>query len=178
MNTFIALLRGVNVGGKKIKMADLQGQLQDLGLENVRTYIQSGNIVFNTEEDAETAGSRISAMIGEAYGFEVPVIVRTVADLRAVVAGSPFAKDPAKDNKRFYITFLAEAPSPERLADLAAYSFPEEEYFVEGKTIYFYSPNSYGRAKMNNNFFEQKLKVAGTTRNWRRTLKLIEMAEE
>ena len=179
MSIHIALLRGINVSGqKKIKMADLRAHLGELGFGHVRTYIQSGNILLESDKSAGEVEEMIGEKIREKYGFEVPVMVKSPADLKAAIDANPFKDDPEKDSKRFYLTFLAEEPAADRIAHLATYDFPPEEYLLEGKVVHFYSPDSYGRAKMNNNFFEQKLKVQATTRNWRSTLKLIEMAEE
>lgn len=179
MSIHIALLRGINVSGqKKIKMAELRVHMEDLGFGHVRTYIQSGNILLESDEFAEVIEEMIAGKIQEVYGFEVPVMVKSPADLKAAIAENPFKEDPEKDTKRFYLTFLAEEPAAEQVAHLATYDFPPEEYHLSGKVVHFYSPDSYGRAKMNNNFFEKKLKVRATTRNWRSTLKLIEMAEE
>lgn len=179
MKTYIALLRGINVSGqKKIKMADLRAQLQALPIQNIQTYIQSGNIVF---EGASTANSdlanQIEQNIKQNYGFEVPVLIKSPEDLKNTLENNPFLKDSNKDIKRFYVTFLAEAPAPDLVEKLKEVDYSPEEYVILNDSIYFYSPQGYGRAKMNNNFFEKKLKVSATTRNWRTIHKLLEMTE-
>lgn len=179
MHTHIALLRGINVSGqKKIKMAELRTSMEELGFGQVRTYIQSGNILLQSEKAADEVEELIGGKIKAEYGFEVPVMVKSPGELKAAIEGNPFVKDPEKDVKRFYLTFLAETPAEDRIEQLKSYDFSPEEFLIDGKVVHFYSPNDYGRAKMNNNFFEQKLKVRATTRNWRTTLKLIEMSEE
>ncbi len=180
MNTYIAMLRGINVSGqKKIKMADLRAHLAELAFGNIRTYIQSGNIIFEHEEtSASYLEDKIKQKILEKYGFEVPVLVKLSADFEHLLSHNPFLKDPAKETKRMYVTFLAEEPQAEGLAKLQTVDYAPEEYILEGKEIYFFSPLGYGRAKMNNSFFEQKLKVAATTRNWRTINKLLEMTHQ
>ncbi|MBL4736014.1 MAG: DUF1697 domain-containing protein [Flavobacteriales bacterium] len=179
METYIAMLRGINVSGqKKILMADLRGYMEELGLQKVETYIQSGNIIFcSSIESRDELASQIKTKILEQYGFEVPTLVKRVGDLEFVLANCPFAKDPGKDVSRWYVTFLGGEPDEDRIVKLKEYNYSPEEYVLEGVNIYFYSPNGYGDAKMNNNFFEAKLKVSATTRNWRTVNKLVEMAK-
>ncbi len=174
MNTYIALLRGINVSGKKkIKMADLRGHLAELNFNNLQTYIQSGNIVFESElTDIRELEQAIHKKILEKYGFEVPVLIVKPDYLKTVLDKNPYK---THETKQLYYTFLAETPAPELVEKLKTYNYsPEETQLVE-RHIYFYSPLSYGRSKMNNNFFEKKLKVAATTRNWRTLNKLLEM---
>ena len=177
MQTYIALLRGINVSGqKKIKMADLRAQMEAIGFHNVRTYIQSGNILFELEEtDYRELEQRIHQKIIEEYGFTVPVMVKTPAEFQAVVDHNPFPEDKGFDLKRLYVTFLDEEPDPERVATVREVDYSPEQFEIIGKDLYFYSPSGYGRAKMNNNFFEKKLKVAATTRNWRTVNVLLSM---
>ena len=177
MKKYIAMLRGINVSGQKmIKMTDLKTLLTDLGLKQVETYIQSGNIVFQYQYQPErTLEKMIEDKIQDHYGFQVPTMVRTPDAFQYVVDHNPFLKDTDKDTKRQYITFLSEKPAEEQIKALETVNYEPEEYVLDERTIFFYSPNSYGRAKMNNNFFEKKLKVKATTRNWRTVNKLLEM---
>ena len=176
-NTYIALLRGINVSGhKKIKMPDLKAMFEALGFTNVRTYIQSGNVVFesNSAKDLE---SKISAKIQEQFGFEVSVICRTAKEMEQVIARNPYAKMVDFEAEKLYVTFLQETPSEEKLEALKAFTFEPEMYTVSGKEIYVYCFNGYGNTKLENSFFEKKLKVAASTRNWRTVNKLIEMSQ-
>jgi len=177
METYIALLRGINVAGqKKMPMAILRDHFEHWGFSAVQTYIQSGNIIFKYPEKAP---AEIAEIIREhiqvTYGFEVPVMVIRPARLAKILANNPFIAD--KDPKRIYITFLSEEPAADRVAALKEQDYAPEEYQIVAQHIYFYSPQAYGRAKMNNNFFEKKLKVNATTRNWRTSNKLMEMAQ-
>lgn len=180
MKTYIALLRGINVSGKhKISMAALKANLEELNYENVQTYIQSGNVIFEREaSDPAVIENEISRKIAEQYGFEVSVITKKPEELVDVLSSNPFLNDEQKDPTRMYVTFLSEEPTPEALEKMRTLNYSPEEYVLHGKNIYFFSPLGYGRAKMNNNFFEKKLKVPATTRNWKTVNKLSEMAQE
>lgn len=178
MKTYIALLRGINVSGKnKIKMADLRSHLAELDYQDIQTYIQSGNIVFRfTETDPRLLQAHIHNKIAEKYGFDVPVLVTTADIIEHVLGHNPFQTETEENPKNMYITFLSEIPAEDRIALLSEVDYsPEERYVLEGTIIYFYCQNGYGRVKMNNNFFERKLKVRATTRNWKTTRKLWEM---
>ena len=177
-NTYIALLRGINVSGhKKIKMPDLKAIFETLGFTNVRTYIQSGNVVFESNS-AEDLGSKISAKIQEQFGFEVSVICRTAEEMEQVIKRNPYSEMVGFEAEKLYVTFLQETPSAEKLEALKAFTFEPEMYTVSGKEIYVYCFNGYGNTKLENSFFEKKLKVAASTRNWRTVNKLVEMSQE
>lgn len=179
MPTYIVLLRGINVSGqKKVPMADLKKTFEDLKFKNVQTYIQSGNVVFEcAQSDTEKLESSIEKKIKKDFGFDVPVIIRTPSELQDILKSNPFLKDPKKDKDRMYVTFLSKVPMTEHIKKLDGISYPPEEFVLKSKTIYFFSPNGYGNAKMNNNFFENKLKVTATTRNLKTIRQLIEMAD-
>ena len=176
METYIALLRGINVSGqKKIKMTDFKNHLQELNFGDVQTYIQSGNAVFkNKKTTLKVLETRITQKISEEYGFQVSVIVKSREELTDILENNPFLKD--KDTSRLYVTFLSEEPSSVNLEKLKGIDHSPEEYVLKETTIYLYSPHGYGRAKTNNNFFENKLKVAATIRNWKTVNKLVEMS--
>jgi uncharacterized protein (DUF1697 family) len=177
MTTYIALLRGINVSGQKqVKMAELKKMFEDQGLTKVETYIQSGNVVFQSEKSDKTGLSDlIKEKINKTFKFEVEVILLTAGDLIKIRDGNPFLNDPSKDIDKFYVTLLSEMPAEDRIENLKIFDYSPEEYILNSTTIYFYAANGYGRAKMNNNFFESKLKVFATTRNWKTVNKLIEM---
>jgi len=174
MSIFISILRGINVSGKKkIKMAYLKKLYERLGFESVQTYIQSGNIVFKSKEsDTKLLEQKIFDGIQKQYGFEVPNIV-----LKPEEVENALKKNPFKDIEKMYFTFLAEKPTKENIEKLYTYSFDEEYYELIDNIVYFHCPNGAGRAKMSNNFFENKLKVMATSRNLNTTKKLLEMAK-
>ncbi len=175
METYIALLRGINVSGqKKIKMADLKVHLSELGFQDIQTYIQSGNIIFRTSKTAsKSLENNIYEKIKEKYDFEVPVLVKTTEEFASILKNIPFPT--IKDYSKLYFTLLNKKPSLELVKKLKEVDYSPEAYFIDNKVIYVYVPNGYGRAKINNNFFEKKLKVSATTRNWKTTTKLLEM---
>ena len=177
METYIAMLRGINVSCQKIiKMADLKNHLQELNFFDVQTYIQSGNAVFNNKNVShKILESKIANKILEEYGFEVAVIVKSPNELTEIIKKNPFTKD--EDLNRLCVIFLSDEPTADNIKKLKSFDHRPEEYVLNGKTIYGYSPHGYGKAKMNNNFFENKLKVSATTRNWKTVNKLAEMAD-
>lgn len=177
MKTYIALLRGINVSGQKmIKMAELKTHFEALNFHEVQTYIQSGNVVFKSADTMPTSLEHsISEMIRKVYGFEVAVLVRRPEDLRHILDNNPFLQR-GEDPERLYVTFLATSPTTAQVEKLKEYDYSPEAYALDGTTLYFFAPNGYGRAKMNNNFFESKLKVACTTRNWKTVQVLLDMA--
>jgi uncharacterized protein (DUF1697 family) len=173
MPTYIALLRGINVSGqKKIKMAELRNLLTEAGLTQVQTYLQSGNVVFQSES-SEKASEKIERCIMEHYGYQVKVLLTTPDALGQIVAENPFSE---QDTKLLYVTFLAEDPAPELLEKLQAVDYSPETFVFKDNIIYTFAANGYGRAKLNNNFLEKKLKVAATTRNWKTVNALLEMS--
>jgi uncharacterized protein (DUF1697 family) len=175
LNTFVALLRGINVSGQsKVSMADLRTLFLNLGAEDVRTYVQSGNVVFTSGAASSAELTRaIEMRIRRDLGLSVTVLLRTKAQLAKIVAGNPFVKS-GKEPTKLHVTFLAEAP--DRLRELEAKHFEPDEFHVVRREIYLHCPNGYGRTKLNNAFFEKQLGVAATTRNWKTVTKLAELA--
>lgn len=180
MPNYIALLRGINVSGqKKIKMADLRGHLSTLELREVQTYIQSGNITFESPTAPEEyLAAMIKGKILEVYGFEVPTLVISATEFQHVAAANPFPEAAASDPARMLITFLKEIPQAAAEQVFTRLSFPDEYFELAGKAVYLHCPKGYGRAKLNNNFIERKLKVPATTRNWKTILKLLDMTRQ
>ncbi len=178
MPTYIAILRGINVSGSKLlKMADLKSALQAMGLDEVETYIQSGNVKFSTSKETPIKLAKdIEQMINETFGYEVPVIVLEKEDLESVTSSNPFLVKGDIDPKALYVTFLGEKPSHEKLRSLNEISSGDDEFKVENKTIFLYCHSGYGRTKLTNNLFEKKLGVTATSRNWKTVMKLLEMA--
>ena len=177
MNTFICLLRGINVSGqKKIKMAELKTYFGEIGLDKIITYIQSGNVIFNSKiSDPKKIEKLIFDKIKVQYDFEVETIVKTPTEIKSILDNNPFVKQN-KDVNKNYITFLFNEPAKERLLILKEKDYSPEEYFIDKDVLYFYSPNGYGKAKLNNNFIESKLRVIATTRNWQTVNKLLELS--
>lgn len=179
MQTFICILRGINVSGhRKVPMADLKTLLQQLGFKDVATYIQSGNVVFETDVKATELqlAEQIERAIEKHFGFDVPIIIRSVTDWQQAIDNNPFVKEKGIDTDKLHITFLAEEPKAAQLEAIKAYDYPPDRFVIMGKDVYLHCPDSYGNTKLSNTFFENKLKVKATTRNWKTVNKLMEMA--
>jgi len=179
METFISVLRGINVSGqKKILMADLKALYATLGFQQVTTYIQSGNVVFKTDSELsnQELAKEIEKAIQQKYSFAVPVIVRRADELAQVVGANPFLSDSTIDPEKLHVTFLAERPQSSNLEKLNTYNFPPDQFVVIGQEVFLYIPERYGDTKLSNSFFETKLKVSATTRNWKTVNQLHQMA--
>jgi len=180
MNTFISLLRGINVSGqKKIKMAELKALYESLDLVNVRTYIQSGNVIFaSDEQDTAKLTGLIEAQIEQTFGYAVTVFIRDSQDLRRIVDSNPFSNDRNEDPAKLHVTFLYSPPDKSKLSNLAVPNNETGEFFIGDREIFLFCPDGYGRTKLSNNFFERKLGVPATTRNWKTVNTLLNMANE
>jgi uncharacterized protein (DUF1697 family) len=175
----ISMLRGVNVGGHNmIKMDALRTLYESLGLLDVQTYVQSGNVVFRTKESgADLLGKRIENAIEKTFGFRPGVVLRKAAEMRAAIAKNPFVSRQGIDPSKLLVTFLAADPGPEARGNaLAIKTFPEE-LRIDGREVYIYFPNGMARPKMSWPRIEKALKTFGTGRNWNTVNKLLEMAE-
>ncbi|MEL6132787.1 MAG: DUF1697 domain-containing protein [Bacteroidota bacterium] len=180
MQTYIALLRGINVSGKKkIKMAELRQHLSEAGYQAVQTYIQSGNIVFQQpSSDIQLLEKNIQDLLLIKYGYEVRVLIMAAQDLEQIAKDNPFLQDPSVDPKFLHVTFLLEALDEERFSAIPFADYAPEVLERRDHVLYMHMPNGYGRAKMTNNVVEQKLKLPATTRNWRTVLKLVDMGKD
>ncbi|HIW61251.1 MAG TPA: DUF1697 domain-containing protein [Candidatus Stackebrandtia excrementipullorum] len=176
MDGYVALLRGINVGGhKKVPMAELRDVFADVGYPGARTYIQSGNVVFDGVGDPASARDRIASGIADRFGFDVPVIIRSAAELDAVIAARPFPGrdlDPAK----LTVTFLARPITDETRRAVAVPDGLPEEAVVTTTEVYIYYPDGQGKSTLDRSPFWKPLgKAVTTTRNWRTILKLRQM---
>jgi uncharacterized protein (DUF1697 family) len=173
--THLALLRGINVGGKNIlPMKELAKMFADEGCTDVRTYIQSGNVIFNAP--LRLAGRipvRIAARIEKRFGYRTHLILRTVEQLRIVAARNPFLK-VGVDKKWLHVMFLAELPDPGSARGLDSKAFLPDAFMVCGREVYLHLPNGGARTKLNNHFFDSKLATTSTVRNWRTVTTLFE----
>ncbi|MFI5052940.1 MAG: DUF1697 domain-containing protein [Acidimicrobiia bacterium] len=176
MPTYVSLLRGINVSGhNQIAMGVLRDVFESHGHHDVTTYVQSGNVVSTTsvKRPAEVARA-LEGAIADGLGLDVVVLVRTPTELGRVLDGNPFVAredDPTK----LGVTFLSERPARAAVAALATAHFSPDEFAVSGREIYVHVPNGFGRTKVNNTFFEKKLGVAATTRNWKTVRRLVEL---
>ena len=177
MLTYISMLRGINVSGHKmIKMEALRNLYTQLNFKNVQTYIQSGNVIFQSQETKPTdLQQKIAHKILEEFGFEVPVMVKQKADFENVIHHNPF---PNEDLSKVHVTFLSENPQPENCLKISHTAFLPDQFVIIENSIYLFCPNDYGKTKLNNTFLENKLKVIATTRNWKTINELFNIAHK
>jgi uncharacterized protein (DUF1697 family) len=176
--TYLALLRGINVGGKnKLPMKDLIAMFTAAECCDVRTFIQSGNVVFSAAEgiEAELSGL-IAAQITRQFGYKVPVVLRTAAELGGVVRNNPFRKAGAPEGE-LHVLFLANLPAPRRVQDLDPNRSPPDAFAVRGREVYLRLPNGVAASKLTNAYFDSKLATTSTGRNWRTVTKLYELSQ-
>ena len=175
--TYVAFLRGINVSGKrKVPMAELRAMCERLNLQNVKTYIQSGNIVFKSSMvQTNDIAILLHNEIQKHFNFNVPVIVKTVNELSQIIEKNPFVSQEDITANRIYFVLLNSLPAIELLENLSEETFDNEEYVVIDNCLYLKCALGYGKAKLNNNLIERKLKVLATTRNYRTMNKLQEL---
>lgn len=174
------MLRGVNVGGHhKIKMDALRTLYKSLKLEDPRTYVQSGNVIFKTKEkNSAQLAKKIETAIEKAFGWRPEVVLRTADELRSAIAVNPFADRPDVEPGKLLITFLASDPSPEAQTMLASFKKHPEELHLTGRELYIYFPDGAGKSKLPWAQIGKLLKTTGTARNWNSVTKMLEIAEE
>jgi uncharacterized protein (DUF1697 family) len=178
---FIAILRGINVGtGRKVPMADLRKLCESLGLQQVQSYIQSGNLVFElpNPEPIPELETRLEKAFSEVFGFEIPVLVRTSEEWVNSIAQNPFLKEKNVDIERLHLTCLKELPSPELLEKIKSFQYLPDRYEIIGRDVFIFCAAGYGTSKLVNSFFESKLKKSATTRNWKTVIQLNELAKQ
>jgi uncharacterized protein (DUF1697 family) len=178
MPSFVAMLRGINVSGSKpVRMEALRGSFEALGFKNVRTYVQSGNVVFEAKAPAATPlGPKIVARIKRDFGFDVPVLVLGAGEVGRIVDENPFLKQRGVDLAKLHVTFLAATPAAAGLKKMEGVSSGRDAFRCQGTTIYLHCPDGYGNTKLSNNAFERALGAAATTRNWKTVTTLAAIA--
>lgn len=177
--THVALLRGINVGGKNtVPMADLRGWVEEAGGEGVRTYVQSGNVLFDaTPAAAARIAAAISAHIKERLDLSVPVVLLTAVEFHQIARTNPYLAEGAPENE-LHVMFLSEAPAPERVAKLDPDRSPPDRFTVAGRALYLHAPNGVARSKLTNAYVDRVLGVTSTARNWRTVGKLLALSGE
>ncbi len=177
MQTYVALLRGINVGGhKKVPMTELRELLNQCGFENVSTYIQTGNVLFQSlENNTSILEMKIHNAIKSHFGFDVSIIVITRQQLQSIFDASPF---PKKIKEKSYFIILDKIPDPKLLEEAEKITYQNETFKIIKNCLYFHSAAGYGNSKFNMNLIERKLKVIGTARNYNTMLKLLSLTAE
>lgn len=180
MTTHLALLRGINVSGHNmIKMEALKSILEAIGFQNVQTYIQSGNVFVDTEEEnAAAVGFKIKQEIFKAFGHEVPVVVIGKSDLEACLKNNPFLKDKDLDIKKLYVAFVSKELQKENMNELKISQFKPDEASIDASRIYIKYAVGAGKTRFDQKYIEKKLNVTATIRNWNTVTQLLKMYEE
>jgi len=175
MNTYIVLLKGINVGGhKKVPMAELRELLTKSGFENVKTYIQSGNVILeSSKRSLKKIEETIKKAILDYFGFEVSVLVKTRKDLDRIFDNSPF---PEEEKRKSYFIMLHDTPDSELVKVASEKVYEGEEYKIINDCIYYYSAKGFGQSKFNTNYFERKLNTFATARNYNTMVKLLSLS--
>jgi uncharacterized protein (DUF1697 family) len=176
MGTYVAMLRGVNVGAhNRIKMPALVQLFEELGHTDVVTYIQSGNVVFRSRsKSASTLARNIEKRIAGDLGCDVAVLLRSKEELAQVVKANPFLRKKA-DPKYLHVTFLAEEPDEALVRAVKDFDAGHDEFVVRGRDVYLHCPGGYGNTKLNGTFVERRLQAISTTRNWNSVTKLLQL---
>lgn len=177
MKTYFAFLRGINVSGqKKIKMADLKASLLKRGLKNVQTYIQSGNVILEASKvKAEELEMTIEKAIEADFGYEVPILIRTPQEVQAILDMNPFGDE--SNGKGLYFALLHETPSDELVSSFKELKFDNEDFHYSEGCVYLKCKLGAGKAKLNNNLIENKLKITATTRNLNTMRKMLLLSQ-
>jgi uncharacterized protein (DUF1697 family) len=176
--THLALLRGINVGGKNaLPMKELARMFADAGCSSVRTYIQSGNVIFETPNAAPEIVELVKTKIEKRFGYRVPMVLRSSQQLLKTIRGNPFLKAGA-DQKALHVYFLADPPNARAIATLDPNRSVPDAFHVLGQEIYLHLPNGMARTKLANAYFDSKLSTVCTARNWATVLKLAAMMAE
>jgi uncharacterized protein (DUF1697 family) len=177
--THVALLRGINVGGKHLlPMKELVAIFEASGCAEVRTYIQSGNVVFQVPA---ALAKKVPSLVGEAiqarFGFEAPIVMRSGAELRAAFEANPFLAEGVAEDW-MHVVFLAAAPTAAQAATLDPGRSPGDRFVLRGREIYLHLPNGAGKSKLTNAWFDAKLNTVSTVRNWRTVTTLLEWLKD
>lgn len=179
MNRYIAFLRGINVSGqKKVPMAELRFLLSQNGFTDVKTYIQSGNVVFEKEDESiAEMNTSLEQLIKTHFGFYVPIIIKSVTDINNILKHNPFTKKEDLEFNRIYFVLLFDKPEKEWVERLRQEVYPNEQWELVNDCLYLKCERGYGKSKLNNNLVERKLKVEATTRNYRTLMKMLELGK-
>jgi uncharacterized protein (DUF1697 family) len=179
MSNYIAMLRGINVTGHRIiKMEQLRASFAALGFRKVKTYVQSGNVVFEaTNDSAASLSKKIEKKILCDFGFSVPVLLKTSKEIEEIIGCNPFLKTVGIDHSKLHVTFLSNDPPETALEQLRPLAATSEQFRIIGREIYLWCPNGYGITKLANAAIEKKLSLVATTRNWKTVNALLVMAQ-
>ena len=176
MPRYVALLRGINIGSRnRVSMPELRSALEEAGFGEVQTYLQSGNVVLESRAKPESVRKKVEGVIAERFGLEIAVVVRTKAELAAVVRKNPLGDD-AKDPKRHQVTFLSKKLTAKTVRELEETATPQERVVVAGREVYAWHPSGAARSKLWSKLAGKGLGVTATSRNWTTVEALLKLA--
>jgi uncharacterized protein (DUF1697 family) len=180
MPIYISMLRGINVGGhKRIRMDQLRASFEALGFEQVKTYIQSGNVVFKAGKLSPAALSRrIEERILSDFGFSAAVISRTANEIATTIKNNPFLNQSGIDPEKLHVAFLSEPPAPSALNKLAKLTLKPDQSRCLGREVYLYFPNGVSGSSLWKHPLDGVLSVVTTTRNWKTVNSLDQMCRD
>ncbi len=161
-----------------IKMDALKKVYEEMGFKNVKTFIQSGNVIFQDKEtNIKTLEDKIAHQIKTEFSFDVPVIVKSLKEVETIFLNNPFINNQNKDINKLHVTFLAIKPEQANIEKIKG-DFGKDEFIITDSAVYLFCPIDYGHTKLSNTFFENKLKVTATTRNWKTVTELVNLAKQ
>ncbi len=180
MPIYVALLRGINVGGKKIvRMENLRASFEALGFGLVRTYAQSGNVIFEAARaSSDDLAKTIAGKISKDFGSPIPVFLRTLDEMEKIVRDNPFLKEKGVDDSKLHVTFLSVLPARDARDKLDVVDALPDRFHIMGREIYLYCPNGYGRTRLSNNALEKQLSIGATTRKWKTVTRLAKISSD
>ncbi len=166
-------------GHNSLKMNDLSLLYEEMGFENVKTYIQSGNVIFSCKNSDKVTdiATRIELKINEKFGYSTSVFVRNIPELKSILVKNPFNNEDNFDPAKLLVILLSYEATIEQINKVINISYPPDKFKVSGREIYVYCPNGFGTSKLYTNFFEKKMGVTATARNWRTINAILQMAE-
>jgi uncharacterized protein (DUF1697 family) len=166
-------------GHNKIKMTELSSLFEKLGFDKAETFIQSGNVIFNDPINLTGQDITIKIEVGirRKFGYDIPAAIRSITDIKKIVSVNPFLFEEGFDPAKMAVMFMREKPDESKILKVRDINYPPDKFKIEGKEIFIYCPDGFGKSKLYTNFFENKMKVIGTARNWKTINTLLEIAE-
>jgi uncharacterized protein (DUF1697 family) len=181
MQKLISFLRGVNMTGhNSIRMADLSELYKNLGFSDAVTFIQSGNVIFSSAGKATSAdiAEKIEKGILDSFSYKIPVMIRTLPEMEDLLSSNPFLKEEKFDPAKMAVIFLHEIPLDINIQNIINVDYPPDKFKIIGKEIFIFCPNGFGRTKLYTTFFEKKINVKGTARNWKTITTVFDLANK
>jgi uncharacterized protein (DUF1697 family) len=181
MKTYISFLRGINMAGHNpVKMTDLSVLYRNMGFNDAVTYIQTGNVLFSNpaESTVPEISQKIEKAILEKLGYKIPVLIRTTKEIQELISANPFLEEVNFEPSKMAVIFLHEKPSEAQIQKVLNINYPPDKFKIVGSEIFTYCPHGFGKTRLYTNFFEKKMGVTGTARNWQTIMSILQLAEK